>query len=109
MQEIPVGLICPGCKCPIAVASGRSTGMHCPRCNTWLDIDPACNGGSCFKCSVAHQAEASVCVETKAVHFSEGREISQSNVVQRSSGLWTPFNALTRLGKSVYDRLFHVR
>src|SRR5277367_1287935 len=55
---IPIGLTCPSCKYPITAPSGRSTGMHCPRCNTWLDIDPLCNGGSCLACHKTYTASS---------------------------------------------------
>ena len=55
-------LVCPNCKCPLLPPSGQSTGMSCPRCNTWLDIDPACSG-SCLACHKLHQITSTACVE----------------------------------------------
>lgn len=55
-------LLCAHCHYPLSPPSGQATGMHCPRCNTWLDIDPACSG-SCISCHKLHQIESKPCTE----------------------------------------------
>ncbi|HEY9774979.1 MAG TPA: hypothetical protein V6C81_14540 [Planktothrix sp.] len=55
-------LVCPHCQCQLDPPSGQSTGMSCPRCTTWLDIDPGCKG-SCMACHKANQEQSTTCVE----------------------------------------------
>jgi LSD1 subclass zinc finger protein len=65
-------LVCPNCKCPLQPPSGATTSISCPRCTTWVDIDPACFG-SCLSCHKQHQDEVSVCVEVKDAETPAGR------------------------------------
>jgi hypothetical protein len=59
-------LICANCSFPLDRLSGAQSKVLCPRCNTWLDIDPNC-GGSCMKChKTMSSAPATSCVETSA-------------------------------------------
>lgn len=68
-------LVCPICKCPLDRPAGASTGVNCPRCNSWLDIDPAC-AGSCITCHKLHEEHSVSCVDSQD-------EISSPAVVQR--------------------------
>lgn len=68
-------LVCPRCRCPLEPPSASSTGMSCPRCNTWLEIDPACSG-SCLSCHKLNQKEPDACVDS-------GEEIWRPVVVQK--------------------------
>ena len=58
-------LACPLCKCPLAPPSGQASGMNCPRCNTWLDLDPLCLG-SCLACHKVNQDSPANCLEEPA-------------------------------------------
>jgi transcription initiation factor IIE alpha subunit len=68
-------LVCPSCQYPLDPPTGASTGMACPRCNSWLDIDPSC-AGSCISCHKLHEEHSLSCVESED-------EISWPVVVQR--------------------------
>jgi LSD1 subclass zinc finger protein len=57
-------MICSNCSFPLERLSGAQAKVLCPRCNTWLDIDPNC-GGSCFSCHKTLSKEpVSACTET---------------------------------------------
>jgi len=104
-------LICPNCNCPLAPPSGQSTGVACPRCTTWLDIDPACLG-SCLKCHKMQQAETTVCVDIKPANSDVGGcEKTSSNVVQRSgwASASVKHRSLAQTWKAVVSKVFHVR
>ncbi len=55
-------LICPCCKCPLTKPSAASTGVSCPRCLTWVEIDPTC-GASCVSCHKLQEAAPAPCTE----------------------------------------------
>jgi len=104
-------LICANCNCPLAAPSGQSTGVSCPRCNTWLDIDPACLG-SCLQCHKMRQAEPTVCVDIKPANSDEvGCEKTSTNVVQRNG--WASASvknrSLVQTWKAVVRKVFLVR
>lgn len=102
-------LICPQCNCPLSPSSGQSTGMHCPRCNTWLDIDAQCKG-SCMACHKTLQNDSSSCVEPVANVSDCCSENNQPNVVQREQ--WAGMasgGALAQAWKAVWSKLFPVR
>lgn len=71
-------LLCPLCKCPLSPPSHQATGMYCPRCNTYVAIDPDCPG-SCLSCHKATEAEPDICVEAEGV-------VSGPHVVQKKEG-----------------------
>jgi len=72
----PNYLVCPRCQCPLDRPLGTATGITCPRCNSWLDIDPSCFG-SCITCHKLHEEQAASCVASED-------EISSSPVVVQS-------------------------
>jgi hypothetical protein len=76
-------LICTKCKCPLVPPSGQATSVACPRCNTWLDIDPACSG-SCLGCHKLHQVQKSTCVEEVSPKSDQYGEKCDLNGVQRN-------------------------
>jgi len=54
-------LICPKCLFFVAEPTGKANGTYCPRCNTWLDLDPQCLG-SCLSCHKTNQVNPSPCL-----------------------------------------------
>lgn len=44
-------LFCTACRCPLPNPASSATGVSCPRCNAWIELDPLCGGGciSCYK------------------------------------------------------------
>lgn len=78
-------LICSNCSFPLAISSGSISKVCCPRCNTWMDIDPACFG-SCLKCHKAQQSEPSSCVEPSLAKLKEENEISCQAAGRKSHG-----------------------
>ncbi|GEM_PF-2994608 len=79
-------LLCPCCQCPLAPPSGQSTGMHCPRCNAWLDFDPLCLG-SCLTCYKAHQAKASDCIKTVSPSKPDGKQAAARKAIRAAAHL----------------------
>jgi len=67
-------LICPSCRCPLSPPAAASHGMHCWRCNTYLELDPLCLG-SCLSCHKRDGDGESDCLE-------ETEEISVPVVVK---------------------------
>ena len=55
-------LICPCCKCPLTPPAQASTGVSCPRCMTWVEIDPSC-ASSCITCHKMQEAAPRPCAE----------------------------------------------
>lgn len=53
-------LLCPNCQF-IVGTSAKATGTFCPRCNTWLDLDPRCLG-SCLSCHKMREANPGPCL-----------------------------------------------
>ena len=79
-------MVCPQCAFPLDRLSGAQTKALCPRCNTWLDIDPNC-GGSCLACHKTLKKEAAgACVETSLVNSKENSEISAESRVRKNQG-----------------------
>jgi transcription initiation factor IIE alpha subunit len=78
-------LICSNCSFPLAVNSGATSKVCCPRCNTWMDIDPACFG-SCLKCHKTQQSQPSSCVEPSLAKLKEENEISCRTAGRKSHG-----------------------
>ena len=79
-------MVCPQCAFPLDRLSGAQTKALCPRCNTWLDIDPNC-GGSCLACHKTLKKEAAgACVETSLVNSKENSEISGESRVRKNQG-----------------------
>ncbi len=54
-------LLCPNCQFLVAEPSQKAAGTYCPRCNTWLELDPQCLG-SCLSCHKMQQANPSPCL-----------------------------------------------
>ncbi|CAN5545672.1 hypothetical protein BH11CYA1_BH11CYA1_40160 [soil metagenome] len=78
-------LVCTNCSFPLGPTSGSVSKVCCPRCNTWMDIDPACFG-SCLKCHKTKQSEPSSCVEPSLVKLKEENEISCQAAGRKSHG-----------------------
>lgn len=78
-------LICKNCSFPLAAASNSISKICCPRCNTWMDIDPSCTG-SCLKCHKTQQKEPSSCVEPSLAKLKEENEISCQAAGRKSHG-----------------------
>src|SRR5579885_1967980 len=60
-------LTCSNCHLPLSLSSKAQPTIRCPRCNTWMDLDPACLG-SCMSCHKAHQADPAPCTEEESTH-----------------------------------------
>jgi uncharacterized protein YbaR (Trm112 family) len=69
-------LACPVCKCPLTPPAAQASGMTCQRCNTWLTIDPLCQG-SCISCHKTRQEHPTDCIDNS-------QEIFGSSVVKGS-------------------------
>jgi hypothetical protein len=54
-------LLCPKCQFIVAEPSAKAQGTFCPRCNTWLDMDPKCLG-SCLSCHKMQEANPGPCL-----------------------------------------------
>jgi hypothetical protein len=78
-------LVCSSCSFPLTPNSGTTSKICCPRCNTWMDIDPACFG-SCHKCHKNQQSEPAACVEPSLAKFTEENEISCQGAGRKSHG-----------------------
>ena len=76
-------LICSKCQYPLVPPSGQVSTIACPRCNTWLDIDPMCSG-SCLGCHKLHQIKTSACVEELSPKSDSHSEKCDLNGVQRN-------------------------
>ena len=72
-------LTCPQCKCPLSAPAKSVTGITCPRCNSWVEIDPDCSG-SCLSCHQLHSAAASGSCATQHEPLSEADK--------KGAGLW---------------------
>ncbi|MBS1995945.1 MAG: hypothetical protein JSS86_06525 [Cyanobacteria bacterium SZAS LIN-2] len=88
-------MVCANCSFPLERLSGAQSKVLCPRCNTWLDIDPNC-GGSCLACHKTLKAEAtSACVETTLVNSKEkGENFSESRVRKNQRTFFSRFAAI---------------
>ena len=109
MRSVPSGLVCPSCQCPILADSSLTRGMHCPRCNHWLDLEPSCAGGSCFSC-LAKEEKSSAC----GVANSQMDSLSEKSTaygVQIKRVDWIadsgPIITLRRLCKDIYYKIFN--
>src|SRR5476649_1667585 len=77
-------MVCGNCSFQLDRLSGAQTKVLCPRCNTWLDIDPNC-GGSCLSCHKTLKKEAaSACVEPTLVNSKENSEIYPESRVRKN-------------------------
>src|SRR5258708_5546790 len=56
-------LICPSCRCQLTPPQASATGMNCPRCLTWLEFDPLCQG-TCLSCHKMREVSPSPCIES---------------------------------------------
>jgi len=85
-------MVCTNCSFPLDRLSGAQTKVLCPRCNTWLDVDPNC-GGSCLKCHKTLKKEAtSACIEATLVNSKENNEIyPESRVRKNQRALFSRF------------------
>jgi hypothetical protein len=102
-------LICHTCQLPIASPPANSaTGMACPRCNSWIEIDPRCTGG-CLSChntrgkdlqsSCTTGEEVVVAIElTKRAQSRDLQSPEKSSNIVAAKGL-----------KALFKRLFAVR
>jgi len=55
-------LLCPLCKCPLTPPKA-ATGMSCPRCTAWVELDPSCST-SCLSCHKIQEASPAPCAES---------------------------------------------
>src|SRR3990167_5242515 len=78
-------LICSNCSFPLTASANSISKICCPRCNTWMDIDPTCLG-SCLKCHKTLQSEPSSCVEPSLAKLKEENEISCQAAGRKSHG-----------------------
>jgi len=85
-------MVCTNCSFQLDRLSGAQSKVLCPRCNTWLDIDPNC-GGSCLACHKTLKAEATgACFETSLVNSKEkGENFSESRVRKNQRTLFSRF------------------
>lgn len=73
-------LLCPNCLFIVAEPSVKATGAYCPRCNTWLDLDPQCLG-SCLSCHKMQEANPSPCLtESQAQPIKLERAYGAKNI-----------------------------
>jgi len=98
-QSANARMVCNNCSFPLERLSGAQSKVLCPRCNTWLDIDPNC-GGSCLSCHKTLKKEAaSACTETSLVNSKENSEnFSESRVRKNQRPLFARF--ATIVGKA---------
>jgi hypothetical protein len=74
-QENNARMVCSNCSYQLERLSGAQAKVLCPRCNTWLDIDPNC-GGSCLAChKTLSSAPAKACTET-----AEGKQAKENPI-----------------------------
>jgi len=76
-------MVCSNCSYQLERLSGAQAKVLCPRCNTWLDIDPNC-GGSCLAChKTLSAAPANACTEPAS--GTKGKETLISRVVSMAA------------------------
>jgi len=87
-----IRMTCTKCDFPLERLSGAQSKVLCPRCNTWLDIDPNC-GGSCLACHKTLKSEPTgACFETSLVNSKEkGVDFSESGVRKNHRTLFSRF------------------
>jgi len=79
-------LICPNCQYPVTEPFAQALGTGCPRCNTWLELDPICQS-SCINCHKLKQKNPSPCLIDTEIPLSGLNNMtnSQGNVAKRSN------------------------
>lgn len=75
-------LICPNCRYALS-APPSQTQVACPRCCTWLELEPRCNG-VCISCHAASKAKntgscASTPEDAQPVQITRGSEAKKEN------------------------------
>jgi hypothetical protein len=79
-------MVCSNCSYQLERLSGAQAKVLCPRCNTWLDIDPNC-GGSCLAChKTLSAAPASACTEPEAAQKARENPISRVLALAAKAG-----------------------
>jgi len=68
-------LVCTSCSFQLELPSSAAAKVCCPRCNTWVDVDPSCFG-SCIKCHKTRKGDESACTTTSLANSKETGEIS---------------------------------
>ena len=104
-------MVCSQCAFPLERFSGAQTKLLCPRCNTWLDIDPSC-GGSCLSCHKTLRKEATItCTEASdgptLVNSKENiEEFSQDGVRKKQWTLFSRFAAIVGKARQYLSGMF---
>ena len=112
---------CTNCKLPLSEEALRKKdggALRCPRCNTLMELDPACST-SCLSCQKLQQANPSPCLEEivsiDITNNSQEKtcEISGSNVEKNDHGSEGPVedsekSLLTRAWRLLKRGLFQV-
>ncbi len=75
-KEVTVN--CTECRFPLNPGSGGLNMIRCPRCNTWVQLEPSCFGG-CMSCHKASGGQSDCGSNTEI--GAEGNNNAQ-NVVQ---------------------------
>lgn len=102
-------LICSKCQFPLGLYSKAQISVRCPRCSTWLEIDPTC-ALSCMSCHKTNQAAPRACVEENVNPITNSPQESNNcspNVVQTKR--WAnvgPIRLLKRAWKVLTNGLF---
>ena len=83
---------------------------RCPRCNTWLEIEPGCHG-SCLSCHKSSRQDETACVETSCgpeeKSTSKKSNKSASNVVKtKQRAIMKPWKLLAETWKELRNGLF---
>ncbi|MBX9693189.1 MAG: hypothetical protein K2Z81_12445, partial [Cyanobacteria bacterium] len=55
IREVTVS--CTECRFPLSTGGGALNMARCPRCNTWVQLEPSCYGG-CMSCSKSSNTES---------------------------------------------------
>ena len=103
-------LLCTSCSCPLPAPASSATGVSCPRCNTWIDLDPLCNGGciSCYKTRGLQKSVTSCTTESEAVPVTIGQSSAASSGATAESKK-DDVRLAGNSWKALVQRLFAVR
>ncbi len=64
-------IICSVCQYHVAACEITSTGMSCPRCNHWIELEQSCSG-VCHSCHIAPEHTSlplEICSDTVKVNI----------------------------------------